>query len=97
MLAFAHNRIVWIVAVVVIALAGGGAFMSSHAKAKMEQEAKTGAASAPKSPFVAVANGKADVEGGVIQVAARTSGVIKEVLVQAGDAVVKGQVLARLE
>jgi HlyD family secretion protein len=97
MLAFARNRIVWIVAVLVIALAGGGAFMSSQAKAKKAQEAKAAAASAPKSPFVAVANGKADVEGGVIQVAARTSGVIKEVLVQEGDDVVKGQVLARLE
>jgi HlyD family secretion protein len=97
MLAFARNRIVWIVAVLLIALAGGGAFMSSQAKAKKAQEAKTAAASAPKSPFVAVANGKADVEGGVIQVAARTSGVIEEVLVQEGEAVVKGQVLARLE
>ncbi|HEX4710191.1 HlyD family secretion protein [Phenylobacterium sp.] len=97
MLAFARNRIVWIVAVLVIALAGGGAFMSSQAKAKKAQEAKAAAASAPKSPFVAVANGKADVEGGVIQVAARTSGVIKEVLVQEGDDVVKGQVLSRLE
>jgi HlyD family secretion protein len=97
MLAFARNRIVWIVAVLVIALAGGGAFMSSQAKAKKAQEAKAAAASSPKSPFVAVANGKADVEGGVIQVAARTSGVIKEVLVQEGDDVVKGQVLARLE
>jgi HlyD family secretion protein len=46
---------------------------------------------------VAIANGKADVEGGVIQVAARTSGVVQEVLVQEGDDVVKGQVLARLE
>jgi HlyD family secretion protein len=55
------------------------------------------AANAPKSPYVAIANGKADVEGGVIQVAARTSGVIRDVLVQEGDDVVKGQVLARLE
>jgi HlyD family secretion protein len=46
---------------------------------------------------VAIANGKADVEGGVIQVAARTSGVVREVLVQEGDEVKKGQVLARLE
>lgn len=97
MLAFARNRIVWIVAVLVIALAGGGAFMSSQAKAKKVQEAKTAAASAPKSPFVAVANGKADVEGGVIQVAARTSGIVRDVLVQEGDDVTKGQVLARLE
>jgi HlyD family secretion protein len=46
---------------------------------------------------VAVGNGKADVEGGIIQVAARTAGVVQEVLVQEGQEVAKGQVLARLE
>ncbi|HEX2815894.1 MAG TPA: efflux RND transporter periplasmic adaptor subunit [Phenylobacterium sp.] len=97
MLAFARNRIVWIVLVVVVALAAGGMFMSSQANAKKAAAAKVAAASAPKSPYVAIANGKADVEGGVIQVAARTSGVIREVLSQEGDDVVKGQVLARLE
>ncbi|HEY2357449.1 MAG TPA: HlyD family efflux transporter periplasmic adaptor subunit [Phenylobacterium sp.] len=97
MLAFARNRIVWIVIVLVVALAGGGMFLSTQAKTKKAQEAKAAAASAPKSPYVAIANGKADVEGGVIQVAARTSGVVREVLVQEGDDVTKGQVLARLE
>ena len=95
--AFLRNRAAWIVAVIVVALIGGGAFISSQAKARKAQEAKAAAASAPKSPYVAIANGKADVEGGVIQVAARTSGVIRDVLVQEGDDVVKGQVLARLE
>ena len=97
MLAFARNRIVWIVIVLVVALAGGGMFLSTQAKTKKAQEAKTAAAGAPKSPYVAIANGKADVEGGVIQVAARTSGVVREVLAQEGDDVTKGQVLARLE
>jgi HlyD family secretion protein len=97
MLAFARNRIVWIVAVLVVVLGGGGFFMSHQANAKKAAAAKAQAAAAPKSPYVAIANGKADVEGGVIQVAARTSGVIREVLVQEGDDVVKGQVLARLE
>jgi HlyD family secretion protein len=97
MLAFARNRIVWIVAILVILLAGGGLFLSSQAKAKKAQEAKAAAAAAPSSPYVAIANGKADVEGGVIQVAARTSGVVREVLAQEGDDVTKGQVLARLE
>ena len=95
--AFLRNRAAWIVAVIVVALIGGGVFISSQAKARKAQEAKAAAASAPKSPYVAIANGKADVEGGVIQVAARTSGVIRDVLVQEGDDVVKGQVLARLE
>lgn len=97
MFAFARNRIVWIVIVVVVALGAGGLFMSHRANAQKAQAAKIAAANAPKSPYVAIANGKADVEGGVIQVAARSSGVIRDVLVQEGDDVVKGQVLARLE
>ena len=97
MLAFARNRIFWIIAVVVVLAAGGGLYMSSQAKAKQAAAAKVAAAHAPKSPYVAIANGKADVEGGVIQVAARTSGIVREVLAQEGDDVTKGQVLARLE
>jgi HlyD family secretion protein len=97
MIAFIRNRIVWILAAVLL-LGGGGVFaMSAQAKAKKAEAAKVAAAHAPKSPYVAVSNGKADVEGGIIQVAARTSGVVREVLVQEGQDVAKGQVLARLE
>jgi len=94
--ALLRNRFVWIV--VVLALLGGGGFMflSGQAKAKKAEEAKAAAAVKP-SPYAAIANGKADVEGGIIQVAARRAGVIRDVLVQEGDDVVKGQVLARLE
>ena len=49
------------------------------------------------TPYAAIAAGKADVEGGVIQVAARAPGTVREVLVQEGDHVTKGQVLARQE
>src|SRR6185503_2282387 len=94
---FLKNRFTWIVLVLVVVLAGGGLFMSNQAKAKKAAEAKAAAAAAPKSPYVAIANGKADVEGGVIQVAARTAGVIRDVYVHEGDEVKKGQVLARLE
>lgn len=52
---------------------------------------------APSSPYATIANGKVDVEGGVVEVAARHAGVLREVLVKEGDAVSKGQVLARLE
>ncbi|MFI4965394.1 MAG: HlyD family secretion protein [Caulobacterales bacterium] len=97
MLAFARHRIAWIVVAVVVALGAGGAVWSHQANARKAAAAKTAAAAAPKSPYVAIANGKADIEGGVIQVAARTSGVVREVLVQEGDDVAKGQVLARLE
>lgn len=49
------------------------------------------------SPYATIANGKVDIEGGVIEVAARRPGVISEVLAQEGNVVKKGQVLARLE
>ncbi|WGU39393.1 HlyD family efflux transporter periplasmic adaptor subunit [Phenylobacterium sp. NIBR 498073] len=98
MLAFAKSNRIKIAVVAAVILLGGGAFMaSSQAKAKKEAEAKAAAAAAPKSPFVAVANGKADVEGGMIQVAARRAGIVREVYVQEGDRVVKGQILARQE
>ncbi|WP_189485655.1 HlyD family secretion protein [Asticcacaulis endophyticus] len=52
---------------------------------------------APPTPYAAIANGKVDVEGGVIEVAARRAGVVDEVYVQEGDAVTKGQILAKQE
>jgi len=94
--ALLRNRFVWI-AVILVVLGGGGAmFMSNQAKAKKAEEAKAAAAVKP-SPYAAIANGKADVEGGIIQVASRRAGVIRDVLAQEGDDVAKGQVLARLE
>ena len=61
-------------------------------------EAKANAIAAPATtPYVAVADGKADVDGGIIQVAARAAGVVRYVYVQEGDAVTKGEVLARQE
>lgn len=51
----------------------------------------------PPSPYATIANGKIDVEGGVVEVAARRAGVIRAVFVQEGQFVKKGQVLARQE
>jgi hypothetical protein len=61
---------------------------------------KSGAGAPPAVPlsaFATIANGKVDIEGGVIEIAARRFGVIKDVLVHEGDLVKKGQVLARQE
>jgi HlyD family secretion protein len=91
-----RNRFVWIGLLVVILGAGGFVFMSGQAKAKKAEETAA-AAKVVVSPYAAIANGKADVEGGIIQVAARRAGVIREVLAQEGDDVQAGQVLARLE
>ncbi|WP_293905817.1 HlyD family efflux transporter periplasmic adaptor subunit [Phenylobacterium sp.] len=96
MLALFRNRFVWIALVIVALAGGGGLFLQSQAKARKAEETKA-AASVKPSPYAAIANGKADVEGGIIQVAARRAGVIDEVVAQEGDMVTKGQVLARLE
>lgn len=52
---------------------------------------------AATSPYSAIAAGKVDIEGGLVDVAARAPGIVREVLVQEGDKVVEGQVLARQE
>ena len=98
MFKFIQSHRIKITVIAALSVIGGGAFaLAGQAKAKKAAEARTAAAAAPKSPFVAVANGKADVEGGMIQVAARRAGIVREVYVQEGDQVVKGQVLARQE
>lgn len=51
----------------------------------------------PPSPYATIANGKVDVEGGVVQVAARAPGTVREVMVQEGDTVTKNEILARQE
>jgi RND family efflux transporter MFP subunit len=51
----------------------------------------------PPSRYAAIASGKVDVEGGVVEVAARRAGVIRTVMVKEGDTVSKGQILARQE
>ena len=85
----------WIVVLVVLLIGVVTTVLTSQATAK-----KAALASASKvvdSPFAAIASGKIDVEGGVIQVAARTAGIVREVYVQEGQTVQKGDVLARLE
>jgi len=57
-----------------------------------------GAGIDPKSintPYAAIAAGKVDIEGGLVDVAARAPGIVREVLVQEGETVKSGQVLAR--
>ncbi len=49
------------------------------------------------TPYAAIAAGKVDIEGGLVDVAARAAGIVKEVYVQEGDKVKTGQILARQE
>jgi HlyD family secretion protein len=92
-----RRRWFWLVLLVVLGTGSTGAYFMNQAKA---QKAKADAAEKSQkvdSPFAAIASGKADVEGGIISVAARRGGVVEAVYVQEGDRVRKGQILARQE
>ncbi len=90
-----RRPVLWIPAVAVVATAGVAAVLlnASHAKGAPS----TAPGGKTQTPYVAVAEGKADVEGGIIQVAARAAGIVRDVTVLEGDHVSKGQVLARQE
>jgi multidrug resistance efflux pump len=92
---FLRRPATWITLLVLIVLGSIGFVMLNAAKQK--QAAQAAAHAEAPTPFSAVAEGKADVEGGIIQVAARTAGVVREVDVLEGDMVVKNQILARQE
>ncbi len=96
---FLKNRWVLLGVLAVIVLIVGGLYFQNQAKiAKAKPSAAAEQAKAiAASPYAAIAAGKADVEGGVIQVAARTAGIVTSVDVAEGDDVKKGQLLAQLE
>jgi RND family efflux transporter MFP subunit len=75
-----------------LALAAGASGCQQSA-----QQAKANTIPPPTTPYAAVADGKADVDGGIISVAARTAGIVRTVYVQEGDTVTKGEVLATQE
>jgi len=94
--AFLKNKWLWIGLVLLIALVVGfGLFQQASAAKKAE--ATAAAEKKVESPYAAIANAKIDIEGGIIQIAARRGGVVREVLVQEGDRVTAGQILARQE
>lgn len=55
------------------------------------------ATTATPSPWAAVAKGYISIEGGLISIDAPRPGIIKEILVEEGAVVKKGQLLARIE
>lgn len=91
------RKSVWFAAAAVVVLGGGGLFVAHQARQAEAAQAQSAQQAPAESPYVAIANGKADVEGGLIQVAARSAGIVREVLVEEGQAVAQGEVLARLE
>lgn len=93
---FLRRPAFWITIVVVVLLGGGFFYMKSQA-AEKKKKLEAAAAQEEPSPYAAIAQGKADVEGGVIQVAARRQGIVRDVFVQEGDIVKAGQPLAKQE
>ena len=94
--AFLKNKWLWIGLVALIVLVVGfGMFQNASAAKKAEETAQK--EKKVESPYAAIANAKIDIEGGIIQIAARRGGVVREVLVQEGDRVTAGQILARQE
>ena len=87
----------WAIFAILAVLLVGGGFLYAQSSAKATKAKAAAAAIKPVSPYAAISAGKSDVEGGVIQVAARTAGVVTSVEVKEGDMVTKGQVLAVLE
>jgi HlyD family secretion protein len=49
------------------------------------------------TPYATISAGKVDIEGGLVDVAARAAGIVREVYVQEGDKVKKDEILARQE
>jgi HlyD family secretion protein len=86
----------WLTVLAVIVV-GIGAMTLNRLHAQRARAEATAKARPLDTPYAAIASGKADVEGGVIQVAARTAGIVRQVNVQEGDIVRKDEVLARLE
>jgi RND family efflux transporter MFP subunit len=91
------RRPAFYIVLVVVLLVGGGLFYVKGQNAAKKKQLLAAAAQEEPSPYAAIAQGKADVEGGVIQVAARRQGIVRDVFVQEGDIVTKGQPLAKQE
>ncbi|WP_420479469.1 HlyD family secretion protein [Brevundimonas sp. FT23028] len=93
---FLKNKWLWIGIALILAIVIGFTVVSGNTAKKKAADEKAEAEKV-ESPYAAIANGKVDIEGGIIQIAARRGGVVREVLVQEGERVVAGQILARQE
>lgn len=80
-------------------LVGAGLGLASCGNAGADTAAKQKGAetAAAQSPYAAIAAGKVDVEGGLVDIAARQPGIVTQVMVEEGAEVHEGQILARLD
>ena len=80
-------------------LAGAAMGLAScgNAQGSEEKQRAAHAAAEANSPYAAIAAGKVDVEGGLVDIASRQPGIVRTVLVQEGDEVHREQILAQLD
>ncbi|CAG0969455.1 hypothetical protein MYXO_01211 [Myxococcaceae bacterium] len=88
----------WIVAAASLPIAlGAMAMVGIDGDAGTVDEPGTQSVSVGRDGPVAVARGIVDVEGGIVQLAASRDGIVRSVLVEEGERVREGQVLAMLD
>jgi HlyD family secretion protein len=76
----------------------GVIFCSALLAACTNSDEKTAANANPSAPaYIASAKGRIDIEGGVVKLAARRDGIVQKVLVEEGELVKGGQLLAVLD
>lgn len=91
---FLCSSILQLPAAVVIAC---GLLLAACAKPDEKAQAKNANSSAANASFVASAKGRIDIEGGLVKLAARRDGIVQKVLVEEGESVKSGQLLAVLD
>ena len=74
-----------------------GLLLAAWAKPDEKAQVKNASSSTADSAFVASAKGRIDIEGGVVKLAARRDGIVQKVLVEEGESVKAGQLLAVLD
>ena len=96
-----RKRRIWIISIIVLLLAAGGgyaAYTRYFALAEEPPEPTLETATVTQGDIVITAEGSGElVPAAELELAFRTSGVLDEVLVEVGDQVQEGDVLARLE
>ena len=85
------NIWIWLLIAGLVGLIG---FWQLDARARAAAEPEVRTVDLPPSPYLTSARGSVDVEGGLISVSAAATGTFREVLVEAGDSVEAGDVLA---
>lgn len=87
----------WIALLGLMAAGAGAILFLKPGQSEQVQALATSAPPPDYSAYTAVAYGQADVEGGIVAVSARHEGIVRDVLVEEGDLVVRDQILAQMD